>query len=341
VTTGPVEGWAVTGLPSGTGARTAGRAAAGRAAAGRVLVGIDAGGSSTRARAVAAGHGQVIYEGAGGPGNPLAADEQTLRASYGAALAGCPSPTHVGACVAGTGSAAQRARIAGLLAGYFPGAMVRVVPDFVAAFLAAPRDTDVCVIAGTGSLACSKAPDGSYAVSGGRGWILGDHGSASRLGRAALEWFVGDPAAVPADFAAAVEEMFGSGDWRRIVSAVNCAASPAALLARAAPLLTAAAERGAKWSVERLEAEMTALASTAVRHIEQHISGPALVPTPEPEPVPVPVRVALAGGVWASPRAESTFCAAMERLSERQVIVRRSPGDPVEGAVRLAESMSQ
>lgn len=293
--------------------------------AGGVIVGIDAGGSSTRARAVA--HGQLVYQGAGGPGNPLAADEQTLQASYAAALAGCPRPARVAACVSGTASQAPRARIAGLLAGYFPDAVVQVVPDYVAAVLAAPRDTDVAVIAGTGSLVCSRAPDGTYAISGGRGWILGDHGSAARLGRAALEWFLDDPAAAPASLAAAVEDSFGSRDWRAIVSAVNSAASPAAMLARAAPLLTAAADEGARWAADRLDAEMTALAATAARHAEQHVPGPAVV------------RVALTGGVWTSRTARSDFAAALQRLCARPVIVTRSPGDPIEGAVRLAESM--
>jgi hypothetical protein len=53
-----------------------------------VVGGIDAGGSSTWARAV--DRGVVVHEGIGGPGNPIAADRQALRASYGAALAGCP-----------------------------------------------------------------------------------------------------------------------------------------------------------------------------------------------------------------------------------------------------------
>src|SRR5262249_47577599 len=84
--------------------------------------------------------------------------------------------------------------------GRSPGADSQGAPDYVAAFLAAPRGTDACIVAGTGSVVCSRAADGGYRVSGGRGWILGDHGSAARLGRAALEHFVNHPAAVPASF---------------------------------------------------------------------------------------------------------------------------------------------
>jgi N-acetylglucosamine kinase-like BadF-type ATPase len=294
-------------------------------APGDVVVGIDAGGSSTRARATR--QGAVVYEGSGGPGNPLAADSETVRASYRMALAGCPAAAKVAACVSGTRGRAQREQIAGLLAGRFPGADIQVVPDYVAAFLAAPTGTDACVVAGTGSVVCSRAEDGSYQVSGGRGWILGDHGSAARLGRAALEHFVTHPAAVSPSFAATIGEIFGDGGWRSVVGAVQTARNPAPLLARAAPLLTAAAETRQCWATEQLEAEMTALAVTAARHIEQHIHG-----APE-------VHVALCGGVWASRLARCSLTSAMARASSRRVIVTRSSSDPIEGAVRLAGSI--
>jgi N-acetylglucosamine kinase-like BadF-type ATPase len=174
---------------------------------------------------------------------------------------------------------------------------------------------------------CSRAEDGSYQVSGGRGWILGDHGSAARLGRAALEHFVTHPAAVSPSFAATIGEIFGDGGWRSVVGAVQTARNPAPLLARAAPLLTAAAETRQCWATEQLEAEMTALAVTAARHIEQHIHG-----APE-------VHVALCGGVWASRLARSSLTSAMARASSCRVIVTRSPSDPIEGAVRLAGSI--
>ena len=141
-----------------------------------LVVGIDAGGTSTRARAVR--HRQIVHEATSGPGNPLAVDSVTMEASYHAALADCPPPAHVAACVAGAGGQEEQGRIAELLMARFPGAQVRVEPDFVAALLAAPAGTDVCVIAGTGSVICS-ATDGGFAVSGGQGWILGDHGFRS------------------------------------------------------------------------------------------------------------------------------------------------------------------
>jgi len=299
-----------------------------------VVVGIDAGGTATRVRAVRAG--RLVHAGTGGPGNPLSADAQTILASYRAALAGCPPASHVAACVAGTRNPAQHAQITELLAGFFPGAAVEVVPDYVGALLAAPDQADACVVAGTGSVICSRGPAGSYPVSGGRGWILGDHGSAARLGRIALERYVNDPAAAPASFAAALSQAMGHRDPGRIVAAVNSAPDPARLLARAAPLLTDAAEQGADWAAGYLDAEMAMLAAATARHIGQHVSG-----QPGPAAPGGPVRIALAGGVWASPAARSSFTVALDRASSRPVIVTRSAADPVTGAVRLAESMAR
>ena len=292
-----------------------------------VVVGIDAGGSSTRARAVR--RSILVHEGAGGPGNPLMAGPEIIRASYQAALDGCPAAARVAACVSGGGGDAQRAQIAALLGGRFPDAVVDVAPDYVAAFLAAPPGSDVCIVAGTGSVVCSRAADGSFLVSGGRGWILGDHGGAARLGRAALEHYVAGGCDVPVRFASSVQQIFGDSDWRIIVRTVHAMPNPAPLLARAAPLLTTAAEAGRRWAVEHLAVEMTALAATAARHIEQHVAGTS------------GVRVALSGGVWSSLAARSALTAALEQVSRRPLTVTRSLADPLEGAVRLAESLQQ
>jgi len=108
---------------------------------------------------------------------------------------------------------------------------------------------------------------------------------------------------------------------------VQTARNPAPLLARAAPLLTAAAQARQPWATEQLDAEMTALAATAARHIEQHIPG-----TEE-------VHVALCGGVWASQIARSSLTSALAGASSRRAVVTRSLGDPIAGAVRLAGSI--
>lgn len=291
-----------------------------------VVLGIDAGGSSTRVRAVA--HGEVVFDGRGGPGNPLMADERTLSVSYATALAGCPEPDFVAACVAGAASAEPRSRISSLLARLFPHAVVRVHPDYVAAVQAAPADADIVVLAGTGSVVCSQLPGGAYVTTGGRGWILGDFGSATRLGRAALEWFCDDPVAAGPEVAAEVGSLVGASDWHEIVTALSVAPSQAQFLARAAPLLTRAAAREERWATQRLEMEMSRLAAEVVRHAGLHLSGREIT------------RVVLSGGVWESPQAELCFRAVMTRALSRCGVV-RCVLRPLDGAVRLAESMAR
>jgi N-acetylglucosamine kinase-like BadF-type ATPase len=287
-----------------------------------VILGIDAGGSSTRARAVRAG--SIVHQGSGGPGNPVMANQANLRASYQAALAGCPAPRRVAACVSGTSNPLHRAEIERLLTERFPDAQARVLPDYTACLVAAPSDTDICIVAGTGSVVCSLGADGTFQVTGGRGWILDDHGSAARLGRAALEHFVDDPRRSPAAFSDAICQIFGSRDWREVVNAVHAAANPAPLLARAAPLLTAAAESDLPWAVRLLDEEMGALAASAVRHIERYM------------PKAPQVRIALSGGVWASQAARASITLALARATGATVTVTRSERDPLDGAVLLA-----
>jgi glucosamine kinase len=290
-----------------------------------VVVGIDAGGTNTRARALRGG--DVVHEGTGGPGNPLSADKETLEDSYRAALAGCPAAACVCACVAGTARPDQRDQVAALLARHFPDAKISVVPDYVGAFCAAPEGTGVSVIAGTGSVICSRSPDGCYAVSGGLGWILSDHGSAVRLGQAALEHIISGLEPVREPVATALIEAFGTSDPCLIAHAVNSSVKPTRLLASAAPLLTAAAEHGAAWAAQCLDYEMAGLAGTTAQHIVQNVSQPGTV------------RVALTGGVWKSPVCVTSFASAITRLCSRPVDLARAPGDPIEGAVRLAQGM--
>jgi len=268
--------------------------------------------------------GKIVHQGTGGPGNPVMADQEMLRDSYQAALAGCPAPTRVVASVSGTSQPERRADIERLLAERFPGADVRVLPDYTACVAAAPPGTDICIVAGTGSVICSQGEDGTFRVTGGRGWVLGDRGSAARLGRAALEHFVCDPQLAPPSFCDAIILIFGSSDPRAVVNAVHAAANPAPLLARAAPLLTAAAERQLPWAVRLLHAEMTALAAEAALHIEQYM------------PTAPQVQAALSGGVWASQAARASLTRELARATGDIVTVARSVLDPLDGAVLLA-----
>lgn len=295
---------------------------------GRLCVGIDAGGTSTRARAVRAG--TVVHNGRGGPGNPRAVDAEVLRMSYAHALRGCPTPDRIVAAVAGAGSASMQDQVTCVLSELYPRSNVTVTADYVAAYHALPPDTHVCVIAGTGSAVCSRRADGEWLIGGGRGWILGDHGSAARLGQALLEWYVEDPDTAPPNVAGVLLQALGTADWRQLVAQVHSASAPAARLAAVAPVLTELAERGHKQACALLAEQMNALARTTVKH--------ALRLRQQEPSASEPLRAGLVGGVWRSPAAVEAFTRALAAHGGAAVALPRGATavDPIDGALCLA-----
>ena len=228
----------------------------------RVVVGIDGGGGHVSAAALV--DGDVVFRGHGGPGNPLAVDMATLEGSYMDALDGCPVPDVIGVCAAGAGSPIGRGILEEVLGRRFPSAVVRVGADYRAVVAAAPG-FDMWVIAGTGSVVVSK--DGpEFRSSGGRGWLLGDHGSAARLGRGLLEFYVNAPNTIAEGVDVQVAEVAGTSAWLDLVRQAQSGSDPAAFLSGFAPLLTRYAESGKRWAEEVLQGEMGRLARTAADH---------------------------------------------------------------------------
>ncbi len=162
-----------------------------------------------------------------------------IVANYLEALASCPHPSAVVACVAGIGVGPGLELIERVLNARFAGSRVKVLPDYEAAWALAPDATDVVVIAGTGSVITSRDRHG-YRVSGGRGLRDGDPGSAVKLGRLLLE-------------------------ERRFPVAADSQRGPA----RFAGVLTAAAEEGASWACRIVDREMQALALQLKQHVRE------------------------------------------------------------------------
>lgn len=144
------------------------------------VVGIDAGGTSTRLLARRAAGAQTAL--ATGPsredGGPNL--ESLLRA---VAESGA-SAAKVGAVCAGITKVSR----AGVQAGWeaaltrlFPAARITVVPDFVVAFHGATGGVGLGVLAGTGSVVYGEDGRGGVARVGGRGWEYGDEGSGAWL----------------------------------------------------------------------------------------------------------------------------------------------------------------
>ncbi len=291
-----------------------------------IFVGLDCGGSTSRALAVDE-NGEPVFRGQSGPANLLSTPQEVIVRNLRRATEGCPPATAVCGAFAGLVGTVQRELAEGLLHELFPGAIVLGVADYAAAHAAAATGTHVTVIAGTGSLVCGYDAEGTLVKMGGRGYLLGDEGSGYRFGHAALVHFLRRPAARSALLQDAVEKTFGTRDDAAIVSAVYQAASPQPLLARILPAFAIDLEAGDPYAEAFAQAELAELAELVATHVETHVFD---VPT---------VRIALAGGVWsASGRFERIFQQALEdRLPERRIEIDRIVRPPVQGAVALAK----
>jgi glucosamine kinase len=156
-----------------------------------IFAGVDGGGTrSTLLLSDAAGNELARVSGAAGlvdPRHPERSAEviaQLVRmASAQAGLSAPPAALCAG--LAGVGNEAERLAVEQALAG--TAASVRVVSDGeIALHGAFGGGPGVLLIAGTGSVAYGRGPDGRMDRTGGWGMYVGDEGSGYALGRAAL-----------------------------------------------------------------------------------------------------------------------------------------------------------
>jgi len=153
-----------------------------------LVVGIDAGGTKTRAFAVDSA-GEVVGRGAGGGANLLSSSDP--QGSIGAALNEALGGRQAEAIVlsaAGADRKIDRERGRDLLARVAPaGARLLVTHDAIAALYAGnPAGCGVVLIAGTGSIAYGRNEEGDEDRAGGWGYLIGDEGSAVWCGLEAL-----------------------------------------------------------------------------------------------------------------------------------------------------------
>jgi N-acetylglucosamine kinase-like BadF-type ATPase len=159
-----------------------------------LVVGVDAGGTSSRAVAVTT-RGDVVGRGRAGGGNPAALGAARAFANLGLAVRealASVDPAEVRGVTVGLAGAgalldpAVRAVFEQTVSDCGPAVPPRVVGDAVVAFAAgtaAPSGT--VLISGTGAVAARITGCEAVAVADGHGWLLGDEGSAFWLGRAA------------------------------------------------------------------------------------------------------------------------------------------------------------
>lgn len=158
-----------------------------------LVIGVDGGGTSTRC-VVATDSGEVAGRGYGGGANALSATAPgvSLRSALREAL-GDLDPARVTAGVfglAGADSARERAESIAVEAWRSAGLSGRpaVVPDMLVAFAGATDEpSGTVLIAGTGAVAARIEDRRIVRRADGYGWLLGDQGSGTWIGRRAVQ----------------------------------------------------------------------------------------------------------------------------------------------------------
>ena len=291
-----------------------------------LVVGLDAGGTKTAALG-AVGDATVSQSGPGAHASrdgaeaastQIAALVDDLRQQADAPLAALA----VG--LAGAGRVETRDAVQHALESRFPDVPVTVVHDGDIAYRAAWGDeSGALLLVGTGAMVLMRTDTGASLRAGGWGPAIGDDGSGTALGRAALRVLLaaldgGPPSALP-EMAA---ETLGLASAPDVIASVYEEKTP---LASYATLLLSAVEAG-DWQAEAaLRTEVNALARQVGWAATRAGDG-------------VRQRLRYAGGL----SNESAYATALEAALERHV-----PGwdlgpcasAPVEGALDLARSL--
>ncbi|WP_329275581.1 BadF/BadG/BcrA/BcrD ATPase family protein [Streptomyces sp. NBC_01451] len=184
--------------------RDSGRGEHGVPAGGALVVGLDAGGTRTRAVLASAADGRPLGEGVAGPGNALTVPVPQLTEHLVEALAGAvPEPDRprvvavAGGFAGAAGTADEPGRVNARtaltealrrLGIHVPPGSIRIGSDIEAAFAAAP-DTPadgLALVAGTGAVAMRITARHCEKTVGGDGWLLGDDGGGFWIGREAV-----------------------------------------------------------------------------------------------------------------------------------------------------------
>ena len=124
-------------------------------------------------------------EGPGANVTALAPEVVEERITHLLSLLGMVRPDACCAGAAGAEVPSGRAQLESLLQRLLPESRVCVVHDSRLVLAAAGLDAGIALIAGTGSVAYGRAPDGREVQVGGWGWMLGDEGSGVWITREA------------------------------------------------------------------------------------------------------------------------------------------------------------
>jgi len=226
-----------------------------------LVVGVDAGGTTTRCL-VATLDGAVVARGeAGGasqrsstrrPADPLTAALRSALSEVDNRLVAGGVVGAAGAGPAGRTVAQDAASTAWRSVG-LPGEVTLVTDLEVAFFAGTPLDTGLLLLAGTGAVAAAFRDGAIQRRCDGYGWLLGDEGSAVWMGREGLRSVLAalDGRGAPTSLTLAVsalllgQDTVGSDPEAHAQALVGIAfAMPPAQLGRLAPVVSSAAAAG-------------------------------------------------------------------------------------------------
>ena len=282
-----------------------------------VLLGLDIGGSASRARLR---NGDEVVDVSGVGANVATLDPALVDDRLGALLGQLNGVQPDACCAGAAGAEVQSAssRLRALLERRLPGCRLRVVHDARLVLAAAGLSTGIALIAGTGSVAYGRDHDGHEARAGGWGWLLGDEGSGTWIVRQAARELMrrrdaGEP---PGAMGEALMEASGTRSLDALQGALYRKGEPGQWAALAGAVFESAeADDSAATIVENAAVELAALIHNVRGRIG--IEGP----------------VVLAGGlILNEPRLEAAV-----RKRVPQAI--RLEAEPVEGALRLAAAL--
>jgi N-acetylglucosamine kinase-like BadF-type ATPase len=273
--------------------------------------------------------GKVIFQGKSGPANAATTPRPYLAMSVKRVLEGCPKPDYVCGCFGGLVSTEYELMLKRILEGFAPGAVIKVCPDYCAAFSSAKDLNACCVLSGTGSIVTSLV-NGSVIKSGGGGPLLGDEGSAFSIGRAALRAYVRGPVnELGCALTETIPLLFGVSDPREVVARVYRDLNPAARVALLAQTVAKDWEAEEVYARSIVRAEMDALAKLTYKHLSTH----------HPEELTKPLY--FTGGLWnISPIFQEVFIECFreyDKNGERKF--EKIERQPVYGAAFLAQQL--
>ncbi|MEO5735598.1 MAG: BadF/BadG/BcrA/BcrD ATPase family protein [Rubrivivax sp.] len=229
------------------------------------LVGVDGGGSGTRARLCAPG-GRLLGQGSAGPSSLSQGVaqawthlQQAVAAAFEDAALPVPAPQRIrlSSGLAGAGVAAQRDAFLAADPGY---AQCLLATDAAAQLAGAHRgQPGVVLAAGTGSVAAARLPDGRLLQVGGWGFPVGDEGGGAWLGLRAMQQAqaVADGRDPPGALAAAVAQAVGGADAATLLQ--WCADARQAAYGTLAPCVFGAAAAGDAAAIALLDVAVAEL----------------------------------------------------------------------------------